>query len=207
MVAVRQGLIMTHGHVAELPGLPRLLKSDLTPDAIIAALAPERLGAELKSAVLQYDVIGLVSHTAEDLGLSGVEDLWRNILPARQRLADVLLAELRRRHLDTDIVMDVIHKIGVSSREEVLLKLCSTLGGWGVVYGHSHEPSVRLGEAVHPITGERRPAIIANSGSFRRQQLPITWLEAEPSTRTISLMAYDAEADEAVLVDQASLGA
>src|SRR5262245_6254959 len=98
--------------------------------------------------------------------------------------------------LQSDVVQTAIHRIAAASREKRLLELCGTLGGSILVYGHTHEPSVRIAQVVDSASRLPREVIIANTGSFRRKKLPPTWVETDD--RTVSLYAYDHRTNTAV---------
>ena len=77
------------------------------------------------------------------------------------------------------MIRAVVHMIGSSDREEVLSQLCAALGGWGLVYGHTHEPHVSRQRVIDPLTGEPRTVLLGNCGSFRRKSVPPTWIESD----------------------------
>ena len=139
----------------------------------------------------------------EDVGLNGLEDAWRSGLPVRRWLADRLMELARKRGLDDHVIRAVIHMIGSSDREEVLSQLCGALGGWGLVYGHTHEPHVSRHRVIDPLTGEPRTVLLGNCGSFQRKSIPPTWIESD--FPHLELWAFDPDEGVAELVDRASL--
>ncbi|HVS38091.1 MAG TPA: hypothetical protein VMS17_21210 [Gemmataceae bacterium] len=93
--------------------------------------------------------------------------------------------------------------IGSSDREQALAQLCAALDGWGLVYGHTHEPHVAKRQVLHLRTGEERTVLLGNCGSFRRKNIPPTWIEsAFPS---LALWAYNADRKQAELLDRIAL--
>src|SRR5262249_21603052 len=116
---------------------------------------------------------------------------------------DRLMDVARSRDLEDHGVKTVIHMIGASDREQVLSQLCAALGGWGLVYGHTHEPHVTKQRVVDPLTGKERTVLLGNSGSFRRKTVPPTWIEA--AFPCMELWAYNTSKDEAELLDRVSL--
>lgn len=199
------GTVLTHGHVGELPELEQIIESGKASDDIIAALSVEKLRPALKRAAFEYDVIGLIEHGLEDIGLKGLDDMWRNIGTARHRLAEWVqkLVALPGLELRSPAVQTAIHRLAVASREKMLLKLCGALGGNKIVYGHTHEPYVRLATVIDPVSRQPREVIIANTGSFRRKKMPITWVEVHG--RTVCLYGYDHKNNAAVLIESISL--
>lgn len=196
------GLVVTHGHVSELRDLSEILKRCTSQEQVIDALSVRALHNQLKQAALEYDLTAVFEHWVEDSGLDGIEDLWRNIFPYRRRLADAILAEAQRRSVDTKTVGTLVQLLGSKTREEALARLGTSLGGWGVVYGHTHEPHITPVRAWDPVGNVERSVLLGNSGSMRRRRLPPTWLEVDG--KTMSLFAYDANKDREVLVDRKS---
>jgi glycosyltransferase involved in cell wall biosynthesis/UDP-2,3-diacylglucosamine pyrophosphatase LpxH len=197
------GLVLTHGHVSELPGIQSLLKEIRSRDELIDALSVDRLKDRLELTAVQYDLVGLVTHVFEDAGLHGLEDVWRHSYDARRVLADALMKAARSRALDDHGVKALIHMIGATDREQVLSQLCAALGGWGLVYGHTHEPHVTKRQIVDPLTGEERTILLGNSGSFCRKTVPPTWIEA--AFPCMELWAYNDAKKEPELLDRVSL--
>ncbi len=193
------GLVLTHGHVSELPGIQNLLQSVRSREELVDALSVDRLENTLKQFALQYDMVGVVTDLLESGGLQGLEDAWRHSFAARRWLADRLMEVARNRSLDDHAVKALIHMIGSSDREQVLCQLCAALGGWGLVYGHTHEPHVTKQQVVDPLTGESRIVLLGNCGSFRRKTVPPTWIEA--AFPHMELWAYNAKKDDAELLD------
>jgi glycosyltransferase involved in cell wall biosynthesis/UDP-2,3-diacylglucosamine pyrophosphatase LpxH len=197
------GLVVTHGHVSEIRELPDILRACRTVPEITAALSVDRLHDRLKQSALEYDLSGVVEDWLEQAGLDGLEDWWRHILPHRQRFADALLNAAHRRGLDTSAVNTLSHMIGSQSREQVLARLCMALGGWGLVYGHTHDPHLVVIHVSDPNGTGTRPVLVGNSGSMRRKSIPPTWIETQG--KTMELYAYDKATDREVLVDRRSL--
>ena len=199
----RSGLVLTHGHVSELPGIQAVLKAAGSAEELFDALSVERLKESLKLSALQYDAVGIVANFLEEGGLQGLEDVWRHAYGVRRWVADRLMDVVRNRSLDDHAVKAVVHMIGSSDREQVLGQLGAALGGWGLVYGHTHEPHVTRQQAVDPLTGERRTVLLANCGSFRRKSVPPTWVEA--AFPHLELWGYNPARSEAEIVDRVSL--
>ncbi len=197
------GLVLTHGHVSELPGIQNVLKQARSCEELIDALSVDRLKELLKLSAVQYDVVGIVTNVLEAGGLQGLEDVWRHGHEARRWLADRLMDVARNRSLDDRGVKALIHMIGSSDREQVLSQLCAALGGWGLVYGHTHEPHVTKRHAADPRTGEKRTVLLGNCGSFRRKSVPPTWIES--AFPHLELWAYNVDKKEAELIDRVSL--
>jgi glycosyltransferase involved in cell wall biosynthesis/UDP-2,3-diacylglucosamine pyrophosphatase LpxH len=197
------GLVITHGHVSELRELPDILRACRTVPEITAALAVDRLHARLKQSAFEYDLTGVAQHWAEQAGLDGLEDWWRHILPQRRRLADTVLGVAVQRGLDYRALDALGHMAGSQNREQVLARLCTALGGWGLVYGHTHDPHLTVIDVLQA-DGGSRPVLVGNAGSMRRKRLPPTWIETQG--RTMELYAYDKGTDREVLVDRVSLG-
>jgi glycosyltransferase involved in cell wall biosynthesis/UDP-2,3-diacylglucosamine pyrophosphatase LpxH len=196
-------LVITHGHVSELPGLREVMRAARSRDELIDALSADRLEAALELFALQYDAVGVASDLVEGAGLRGLEDAWRHSLGARRWLADRLMEAARDRSLDDRGVKALVHMIGSSDREQVLGQLCAALGGWGLVYGHTHEPHVTKLRVVDPLSGGGRTVLLGNCGSFRRKSVPPTWVEA--AFPHMELWAYNAGTGEAELVDRVTL--
>lgn len=204
LVAVAAGgLVVTHGHVSEVGELAGILRDCRTPADIIAALAVDRLHARLKQSAFEYDLTGVAQGWMEQAGLDGLEDWWRHVLPHRRRLADALLSAAEQRGVDAGPVHALGHMIGSQNREQVLARLCASLGGWGLVYGHTHDPHLTVMHVPDPNGSGTRPVLLGNAGSMRRRRLPPTWIETQG--RTMELYAYDPHADREVLVDRVSL--
>ena len=163
----------------------------------------DRLHARLKQSALEYDLTGIVEDWLQQAGLDGLEDWWRHILPFRQRFADALLNAAHKRGIDTSAVNALSHMIGSQNREAVLGRLCAALGGWGLVFGHTHDPHLSIIHVPNPNGNGTRPVLIGNSGSMRRKRIPPTWIETQG--KTMELYAYDRAADREVLVDRLSL--
>ena len=144
------GLVLTHGHVSELPGIQSLLQSVRSREELIESLSVDRLENTLKQFALQYDMVGVVTDLLESGGLQGLEDAWRHSFAVRRGLAERLMELARKRSLDDHAVKALIHMIGSSDREQVLSQLCAALGGWGLVYGHTHEPHVTKQQVINP---------------------------------------------------------
>lgn len=206
LVAVAEGgLVITHGHVSEIDELAGILRECRTPAEITAALSVDRLHARLKQSAFEYDLTGVAQWWMEQAGLDGLEDWWRHVLPHRRRLADALLAAAGERGVRTGAVHALSHMIGSQNREQVLARLCSALGGWGLVYGHTHDPHLTVMQVPDPHGTGTRAVLLGNAGSMRRKRLPPTWIETQG--RTMELYAYDPQADREVLVDRVSLPA
>lgn len=197
------GLVLTHGHVSELPGIQNLLQSVRGGKELIESLSIDRLEATLKQFALQYDMVGVVTSFLENGGLEGLEDAWRQSFSGRRWIADQLMEVARNRALDDHAVKALIHMIGSSDREHVLGQLCARLGGWGLVYGHTHEPHVTKQQVVDPLTGQSRMVLLGNSGSFRRKTVPPTWIEA--AFPSMELWAYNSKDDCAECLDRVTL--
>lgn len=206
LVAIADGgLVITHGHVSEIDELAGILRECRTPAEITAALSVERLHARLKQSAFEYDLTGVAQWWMEQAGLDGLEDWWRHILPHRRRLADALLTAASQRGMETGPVHALSHMIGSQNREQVLARLCAALGGWGLVYGHTHDPHLTVMHVPDPHGSGTRPVLLGNAGSMRRKRLPPTWIETQG--QTMELYAYDPQADREVLVDRVSLTA
>jgi UDP-2,3-diacylglucosamine pyrophosphatase LpxH len=204
LVAILEGgLVITHGHVSEIRELPDILRECKTVPEITAALSVDRLHARLKQSAFEYDLTGVVEDWLEKAGLDGLEDWWRHILPHRQRFVDTLLNVALARGIDTRGVNTLIHMIGSKSREQVLARLCTALGGWGLVYGHTHDPHLAVINVPDAQGGGTRAVLLGNSGSMRRKRIPPTWIETQG--KTMELYAYDKSKDSEVLVDRISL--
>lgn len=204
LVAVADGgLVVTHGHVSEIDELAGILRDCRTPADILAALSVERLQARLKQSAFEYDLTGVAQGWLEQAGLDGLEDWWRHILPHRRRLADALLTAAADRGMGGGAVHALGHMIGSQNREQVLARLCLAVGGWGLVYGHTHDPHLTLMHVPNPAGSGTRPVLLGNAGSLRRRRLPPTWIETQG--RTMELYAYDPHADREVLVDRVSV--
>jgi UDP-2,3-diacylglucosamine pyrophosphatase LpxH len=197
------GLVLTHGHVSEVPGIQPLIARARDRDDLITALSVERLQEPLRVSAFKYDVVGVVTSCVEDAGFDGLEEAWRGGLHARRWLADRLMELVRKRGLDDSLVRAVVHMIGSSDREEVLSQLCAALGGWGLVYGHTHEPHVSRQRVIDPLTGKPRTVLLGNCGSFRRKSVPPTWIESD--FPHLELWAFNAEEGAGELVSRASL--
>jgi glycosyltransferase involved in cell wall biosynthesis/UDP-2,3-diacylglucosamine pyrophosphatase LpxH len=197
------GLVLTHGHVSELPGIQNLLKTIRSREELIDALSVDRLKDTLKLSAFQYDLVGVVTKYLEEAGLQGLEDAWRRSYDGRRWLADRLMELARERSLDDHTVKTLIHMIGSSDREHVLAQLCAALGGWGIVSGHTHEPHVTKHRVADPVTGQQRTVLLGNCGSFRRKTVPPTWIET--AFPKMELWAFDAKHEKAQLIDRVSL--
>jgi UDP-2,3-diacylglucosamine pyrophosphatase LpxH len=197
------GLVLTHGHVSEVPGIQQLIARARDRDELISALSVDRLQEPLRVSALKYDVVGIVATSLEDAGLDGLEEAWRGGLHARRWLADRLMELVRKRGLDDSLIRAVVHMIGSSDREEVLSQLGAALGGWGLVYGHTHEPHVGRQRVIDPLTGKWRTVLLGNCGSFGRKSVPPTWIESD--FPHLELWAFNAEEGLAELVSRASL--
>jgi UDP-2,3-diacylglucosamine pyrophosphatase LpxH len=202
-MVLESGLVITHGHVSEIRELPEIFRQCKTVAEVIAALSVDRLHARLKQSALEYDLTGVMEDWLEKAGLDGLEDWWRHILPYRQRFADTLLGAALKRGIDTTTVNTLIHMIGSRSREQVLARLCIALGGWGLVYGHTHDPHLTVIHVPDPQGKGARPVLLGNAGSMRRKRIPPTWIETQG--HTMELYAYDRTKDREVLVDRVSL--
>jgi UDP-2,3-diacylglucosamine pyrophosphatase LpxH len=199
------GLVVTHGHVSEIGELAGILRDCRTPAEITAALSGGRLHARLKQSAFEYDLTGVAQWWMEQAGLDGLEDWWRHILPHRRRLADALLAAAGQRGMETGAVHALSHMIGSQNREQVLARLSAALGGWGRVYGHTHDPHLTVMHVPDPNGTGTRAVLLGNAGSMRRKRLPPTWIETQG--RTMELYAYDPQADREVPVDRVTLTA
>jgi glycosyltransferase involved in cell wall biosynthesis/UDP-2,3-diacylglucosamine pyrophosphatase LpxH len=197
------GLVITHGHVSEIRELPDILRECKTVPEITEALSVDRLHERLKQSAFEYDLTGVLQDWLEKAGLDGLEDWWRHILPHRQRLVDTLLSVAHKRGIDTRAVDALIHMIGSKSREQVLARLCTALGGWGLVYGHTHDPHLVVINVPEAHGSGTRSVLLGNSGSMRRKRIPPTWIETQG--KTMELYAYDKTKDGEVLVDRVSL--
>ncbi len=197
------GLVLTHGHVSELPGIQSILKAARSREELLDALSVDRLQESLKLSAVQYDLVGIVANFLEEGGLEGLEDVWRHSYQGRRWLADRLMDVVRNRALEDRGVKAVIHMIGSSDREQVLSQLCAALGGWGLVYGHTHEPHVTKRQVEDPLSGERRTVLLGNCGSFCRKSVPPTWIEA--AFPHLELWAYNATKEDAEMLDRVSL--
>ena len=197
------GLALTHGHVSEVPGIQGILQAVRSPEELIDALSVESLKEALKLSALQYDLVGIVADFLERGGLQGLEDVWRHSYAGRRWIADRLMDVARNRSLHDRGMKAVIHMIGSSDREHVLSQLCAGLGGWGLVYGHTHEPHVTKRRVVDARSGETRAVLLGNCGSFRRKSVPPTWIEA--AFPRMELWAYNAGKEDAELLDRVSL--
>src|SRR5262249_15068673 len=144
-------------------------------ERLVESLSVDKLDEALKLSAMQYDMIGIVTNTLEDAGLQGLEDVWRHCFAYRQRLADAVLDAAKKYGLEKYGLRSVIHMIGSTNREQTLSQLAAALSGWGVVYGHTHEPHVSKHKTIDPISGEERTVLLGNCGSFRRKSLPPTW--------------------------------
>ena len=89
------GLVLTHGHVSEVPGIQQLIARARDRDELVRALSVERLQEPLRFSAFKYDVVGIVANCLEDAGLDGLEDTWRGGLHARRWLADRLMELVR----------------------------------------------------------------------------------------------------------------
>jgi hypothetical protein len=165
----------------------------------------DRLNEWLKMNAMQYDAVGIVVNFLESGGINGLEDVWRHCHDTRRWLADRLMEMARVHSLEDRGAKTLIHMIGSSDREQVLAQICAALGGWGIVYGHTHEPQVIKRQVTDPLTGEERTVLLGNCGSFRRKSVPPTWIETR--FPCMELWAYDAECDEANLLDYVQLTA
>jgi glycosyltransferase involved in cell wall biosynthesis/UDP-2,3-diacylglucosamine pyrophosphatase LpxH len=197
------GLVLTHGHVSELAGIQSALKAARGRQDLIDALSVDRLREALKLSALRYDVVGAVTDFLERGGLQGLEDVWRHSYEGRRWIADRLMEAARNRSIDDHGVRALIQMIGSSAREQVLSQLCSALGGWGLVYGHTHEPHVTKRQVADRASGAERAVLLGNCGSFRRKSIPPTWIEA--AFPCMELWAYNATTDDAELMDRVSL--
>jgi UDP-2,3-diacylglucosamine pyrophosphatase LpxH len=200
---LESGLVITHGHVSEIQELPDILRQCKTVPEIIAALSVERLHARLKESAFEYDLTGVLEDWLEQAGLDGLDEWWRHLLPQRERLVETLLNVAVRRGLDTRAFHPLIHMIGSRSREEVLARLCSALGGWGLVYGHTHDPHLHVLQVPAATGSGTHAVLLGNAGSMRRKRLPPTWIETQG--KTMELYAYDRRKDREVLVDRIGL--
>lgn len=197
------GLVITHGHVSEIRELPDILAQCKTKEEILAALSVRSLASRLKQTALEYDITGVFQNWLEKAGLDGLEDLWRNIFPYRQRFVDAILGEAHRRQIDTKAIGAIVQMVGSNSREKTLSQLCAAMGGHSLVYGHTHEPHLTVMRAWDPVGGVERDVLLGNSGSMRRRRLPPTWIEVQG--KTMELYAYDHLKDREVLVDRKSV--
>jgi glycosyltransferase involved in cell wall biosynthesis/UDP-2,3-diacylglucosamine pyrophosphatase LpxH len=197
------GLVLTHGHVSELPGIQAAVRAARGREELIQALSVDRLKEALKLSALRYDVVGVFADLLERAGLQGLEDAWRHSYEGRRWLADQLAESARNRCLHDGAVTALTHMIGSSDREQVLAELCSALGGWGLVYGHTHEPHVTRRRVVDPASGDERTVLLGNCGSFRRKTLPPTWIEA--AFPCMELWCYNPRTEAAELMDRISL--
>ena len=197
------GLVVTHGHVSELPGIQGIMHAARSREELIAALSVDELEEALKIFAFRYDAVGIVTEVVEGAGLQGLEDAWRRSLAPRRWLADRLMELARGRSLDDRGVKALIHMIGSRDREQTLGQLCAALGSWGLVYGHTHEPHVTRQRVVDPITGEGRTVLLGNCGSFRRKTVPPTWVET--AFPHMELWAYNAKTEAAERIDRVSL--
>jgi glycosyltransferase involved in cell wall biosynthesis/UDP-2,3-diacylglucosamine pyrophosphatase LpxH len=197
------GLILTHGHVSELPATPAIIRDSGNAQRLIQALSVDHLDEALKMSALQYDMIGIVTNTLEDAGLQGLEDVWRHCFAYRRRLADGLLGAAEKYGLEKYGLRSVIHMIGSTNREHTLSRLAAALSGWGLVYGHTHEPHVSKHKTVDPYSGEERTVLLGNCGSFRRKSIPPTWIESQ--FPALELWAFNIEKNEAERIDRVTL--
>jgi glycosyltransferase involved in cell wall biosynthesis/UDP-2,3-diacylglucosamine pyrophosphatase LpxH len=197
------GVVLTHGHVSELPEIWETVRGARSPEELIDALAVDRLKEALRISALRYDVVGVVTNVMENAGLEGLEDAWRHSFAVRRWLANWLMELPRRRDGFGFGVQALIHMLGSSDREQVLGQLCNALGGWALVYGHTHEPHVSKHEVVDPPSGERRTVLLGNCGSFCRKSIPPTWVEA--AYPHLELWGYRAETDDGELLDRVTL--
>jgi glycosyltransferase involved in cell wall biosynthesis/UDP-2,3-diacylglucosamine pyrophosphatase LpxH len=197
------GLIVTHGHVSELPALQAIIREAGDAQRLIEALSVENLDESLKLSALQYDMIGILTGTLEEVGLQGLEDVWRHCFAYRRRLADGLLGAAEKYRLEKYGLRSVIHMIGSTNREQTLSQLAAALSGWGLVYGHTHEPHVSKHKTIDPYSGEERTVLLGNCGSFRRKSIPPTWIESQ--FPTLELWAFNIEKSEAERIDRVSL--
>jgi glycosyltransferase involved in cell wall biosynthesis len=199
------GLVLTHGHVSEVPGIHQLIARSRDRDELVRALSVDRLQEPLRASAFKYDLVGLIANSLEDAGLNGLEDAWRAGLHVRRWLADQLMEAARQRGFDDHMIRAVIQMIGSSDREEVLSRLGAALGGWGLVYGHTHEPHVSRRRVIDPLTGKPRTILLGNCGSFCRRSIPPTWIESD--FPHLELWAFQPDKSKAELIDRASLTA
>jgi glycosyltransferase involved in cell wall biosynthesis/UDP-2,3-diacylglucosamine pyrophosphatase LpxH len=197
------GLILTHGHVSELPALDQIIRDSESAERLIEALSVANLDQALKIAAVQYDLIGILTGTLEEAGLQGLEDVWRHGFAYRRRLADRLLGAAEKYRLEKYGLRSIIHMIGSTNREQTLSQLAAALSGWGLVYGHTHEPHVSKHKTIDPYSGEERTVLLGNCGSFRRKSIPPTWIESQ--FPALELWAFNIEKNESERIDRVKL--
>jgi glycosyltransferase involved in cell wall biosynthesis/predicted phosphodiesterase len=197
------GLVLTHGHISELPELNELLSSDCPHEELVNRLSIESLKPALRLSALRYDLVTSLTNLIEQVGLEGLEEGWRSSLKARRKLASWLSQQPGIQRHNERGMQALLHMIGSSDRERILGELCHRLGGWGLVYGHTHEPHLTLQSLVDPRTGQRWTVLLGNSGSFCRKSIPPTWIEAE--FPAMELWCYDSQTRSAQLMERLEL--
>ena len=197
------GLVLTHGHVSEVPGIQQLIARAEGSEELLRALSVDRLQQPLRVSALKYDLVGIVTNCARGRGAQRARGRLALGAAGAALAGGPAHGTGAQRGLDDHVIRAVIHMIGSSDREEVLSQLCGALGGWGLVYGHTHEPHVSRHRVIDPLTGEPRTVLLGNCGSFQRKSLPPTWIESD--FPHLELWAFDPDGGVAELVDRASL--